>query len=193
MSHPSDIREQRVARTITVNDEESGVTATVVLGRRDDGAQTVREIRFTSENGGLEQGIDLHMLRELGLSGDINLTDPPAPTVPSTVPPAAAPAAVPDPPEPAAAARNGASKGDDKEAGKGASTTRKATRKRRGKPTAKPATSGREYRRAPQAEELQRVIREHGGPTAAARHLNVPLHSVQGWLRRYRSQGYEFA
>ncbi len=185
-----------MARTITVNDEESGVTATVVLGRRDDGAQTVREIRFTSENGGLEQGIDLHMLRELGLSGDINLTDPPAPTVPSTVPPAAAPAAVPDPPEPAAAARNGASKDAGKESGKGTGTTRTAAKRRRGKSTVKTvktATSGREYRRAPQAEELQRVIREHGGPTAAARHLNVPLHSVQGWLRRYRSQGYEFA
>jgi hypothetical protein len=46
---------------------------------------------------------------------------------------------------------------------------------------------GRAYRRMP--EDLATVFNRVGGASAAADHYGVPRHTVQGWLRRLRSQG----
>lgn len=46
---------------------------------------------------------------------------------------------------------------------------------------------GRAYRRMP--EDLAAVFNRVGGASAVADHYGVPRHTVQGWLRRLRSQG----
>lgn len=154
-----------MARTITVTDDESGVVTTVLVTKDEEGFTSVKEIRFTTLNGGggLEK-LDLSVLRDFGLTDR-------APALP-------APVAVPAPePEPEANAP--------------------APRRRRG--PAKPLRGkrksdrlGRQYRRAPDAEELKRLFAEHGGPSGVARALDVPAHSVAGWLRRYRNEGHVF-
>lgn len=57
---------------------------------------------------------------------------------------------------------------------------------------AKSAGSGRRYRLAPPVEELQAAMVKHGGPTAVAKAMNIPLYSVASWLRRYRDEGHQF-
>jgi len=64
----------------------------------------------------------------------------------------------------------------------------KATRSRvAAKKTARGAGGGRAYRRMP--DDLATVYQRVGGATAVAEHYGVPRHTVQGWLRRLRSQG----
>jgi len=65
----------------------------------------------------------------------------------------------------------------------------KATRARvAAKKTARTAAgAGRAYRRMP--EDLAAVFNRVGGASAVADHYGVPRHTVQGWLRRLRSQG----
>jgi hypothetical protein len=66
----------------------------------------------------------------------------------------------------------------------------KATRARvAAKTTARGAGGGggRAYRRMP--DDLASVFKQAGGATAVAAHYGVPRHTVQGWLRRLRSQG----
>jgi hypothetical protein len=64
----------------------------------------------------------------------------------------------------------------------------KATRARvAAKKTARGAGGGRAYRRMP--DDLATVYQRVGGATAVAEHYGVPRHTVQGWLRRLRSQG----
>jgi hypothetical protein len=64
----------------------------------------------------------------------------------------------------------------------------KATRARvAAKKTARGAGGGRAYRRMP--DDLASVFKQAGGATAVAAHYGVPRHTVQGWLRRLRSQG----
>lgn len=46
---------------------------------------------------------------------------------------------------------------------------------------------GRAYRRMP--EDFAAVYKRVGGASAAAGHYKVPRHTVQGWLRRLRSEG----
>jgi hypothetical protein len=46
---------------------------------------------------------------------------------------------------------------------------------------------GRAYRRMP--EDLAAVFNRVGGASAIAHHYGVPRHTVQGWLRRLRSEG----
>jgi hypothetical protein len=46
---------------------------------------------------------------------------------------------------------------------------------------------GRAYRRTP--DDLAAVFKRLGGATAVADHYEVPRHTVQGWLRRLRTQG----
>jgi hypothetical protein len=46
---------------------------------------------------------------------------------------------------------------------------------------------GRAYRRMP--EDFAAVYKRLAGATAAAEHYQVPRHTVQGWLRRLRSEG----
>lgn len=90
-------------------------------------------------------------------------------------------------------------------AGKAAGRGRQpAKRTRRAGPAAEPAKvtrarvaakktargaggEGRAYRRMP--EDLATVFNRLGGASAVAEHYGVPRHTVQGWLRRLRSQG----
>lgn len=48
-------------------------------------------------------------------------------------------------------------------------------------------TEARAYRRMP--DDMATVYQRMGGATAVAEHYGVPRHTVQGWLRRLRSQG----
>lgn len=54
------------------------------------------------------------------------------------------------------------------------------------------AGKGRPYRLAPPVDRLQALMAEHGGPGKIAEVLDVPAHTVTGWLRKYRSKGHEF-
>jgi Helix-turn-helix domain len=47
--------------------------------------------------------------------------------------------------------------------------------------------TGRAYRRTP--EDIVEVFNQAPSATALARHYGVPRHTVQGWLRRLRSEG----
>ena len=79
-----------------------------------------------------------------------------------------------------------------------------AKRTRRAAPAAEPAKASRArvaakktargggggaraYRRMP--DDLATVFNRAGGASAVAEHYGVPRHTVQGWLRRLRSQG----
>jgi hypothetical protein len=174
-----------VSRTITVTDDDSGVVTTVVVAKGDGGFPTVKEIRFTTLNGGggLEK-LDLSVLRDFGLTdqgqvtpaptGEAQPKPEPKPEPKSQSKPEAEPA-----PEPVPAAK----------------ATGSARRRRGGaKPLVRkrPAAGGREYRRAPAPDELKRLFAEHGGSSGVARALDVPAHSVAGWLRRYRNDGHVF-
>jgi hypothetical protein len=66
----------------------------------------------------------------------------------------------------------------------------KATRARvAAKKTAREAggAQSRAYRRMP--DDVAIVFNQAGGASAVADHYGVPRHTVQGWLRRLRSQG----
>ena len=93
---------------------------------------------------------------------------------------------------PAKAARKAAGRGRPaaKRAGRAPAVAEpaKATRSRvTAKKTARGAGGGRAYRRMP--DDLATVYQRVGGATAVAEHYGVPRHTVQGWLRRLRSQG----
>lgn len=151
-----------MARTITVTDDDSGVVTTVVVAKDDEGFTSVQEIRFTTLNGG--GGLER---LDLAVLRDFGLTDR-APELPT--PAAAVPA--PEPAAPAPRRRRGPAKS--------------LRSKRKTEPV------GRMYRRAPDPAELKRLFVEHGGPSGVARALDVPAHSVAGWLRRYRNEGHVF-
>jgi hypothetical protein len=68
-----------------------------------------------------------------------------------------------------------------------AAAVRVPRQRRRGPAAARP------YRKAPEAGQLQQMHERLGGPAKVAHELGVPTHTVNGWLRRYRSQGYTFA
>jgi hypothetical protein len=55
------------------------------------------------------------------------------------------------------------------------------------KTTRTSSDQGRAYRRMP--EDFAAVYKRLDGATAAAEHYQVPRHTVQGWLRRLRSEG----
>lgn len=55
------------------------------------------------------------------------------------------------------------------------------------KTTRKTSGDGRAYRRMP--DDLATIYQRIGGATQVAEHYGVPRHTVQGWLRRLRSQG----
>ncbi len=154
-----------MARTITVTDDDSGVVTTVVVIKDEKGFTSVQEIRFTTLNGGggLEH-LDLSVLRDFGLTDR-------APELPAA---AAEPEPTPEP-EPVVSSP--------------------APRRRRGGPLARTRKAdklGRQYRRAPDAQELKRLFTKHGGASGVAQALDVPAHSVAGWLRRYRREGHVF-
>jgi hypothetical protein len=52
------------------------------------------------------------------------------------------------------------------------------------------APSGRAYRRMPDADEVLAAYREVGTVSGLADFFGVPRHTVQGWARRLRSEGY---
>jgi hypothetical protein len=97
-------------------------------------------------------------------------------------------------PAKAAAARKTAGRGRQpatrtRQAAKAAAAPAKAARARvAAKKTARGAgAESRAYRRMP--DDLATVYKRTGGATAVAEHYGVPRHTVQGWLRRLRSQG----
>jgi hypothetical protein len=56
----------------------------------------------------------------------------------------------------------------------------------------KKATAGeRAYRRMPDAADVRAAYREVGSVSALADHYGVPRHTVQGWARRLRREGYD--
>jgi hypothetical protein len=70
--------------------------------------------------------------------------------------------------------------------------TGRATKRTAGTAAARTATrgaqgTGRAYRRAP--DDIAEVFAQAPSATALARHYGVPRHTVQGWLRRLRSEG----
>lgn len=95
-------------------------------------------------------------------------------------------------PAKAATARKAAGRGRQpatrkRQAAKAAAAPAKGARARvAAKKTARGAES-RAYRRMP--DDLPTVYKRIGGATAVAEHYAVPRHTVQGWLRRLRSQG----
>ena len=67
-----------------------------------------------------------------------------------------------------------------------------ARRSRAGRPVAaEPVRAGaRAYRRMPPAEKVMAAYRRVGSVSGLAEHFDVPRHTVQGWARQLRSQGY---
>ena len=53
--------------------------------------------------------------------------------------------------------------------------------------------TGRAYRRAPSADELEAAYEETGTITGVAAHFDVPVHTAQGWISRLRRNNVELA
>jgi hypothetical protein len=93
--------------------------------------------------------------------------------------------------------RASAATGDTVPAAAGA-RTRAGRAGRAGRPNAgdavKPAKGtgqgARPYRRMPAAEEVMAAYRRVGSVSGLAEHFDVPVHTVQGWARQLRRQGY---
>jgi hypothetical protein len=51
-------------------------------------------------------------------------------------------------------------------------------------------TGGRAYRRMPPAGEVLKAYQEVGTVSGLAEYYGVPRHTVQGWARRLRREGY---
>jgi hypothetical protein len=63
---------------------------------------------------------------------------------------------------------------------------------RRGRARAEAAApSERNYRRMPPVDDVMAAYHEAGSVSALADHFGVPRHTVQGWARRLRREGYE--
>jgi len=54
-----------------------------------------------------------------------------------------------------------------------------------------PPSAERAYRRMPPADEVMAAYQQVGTVSGLAEHYNVPGHTVQGWARRLREQGYQ--
>ena len=52
------------------------------------------------------------------------------------------------------------------------------------------ATGERAYRRMPPAEDVMAAYQQIGSISGLAEHFNVPRHTVQGWARQLRKNGY---
>lgn len=177
----------RVARTITVTDDESHVEARVVVERSDTG-QEITRVELSTTNGRGLRSADLLLLEELGL----RMPEPRGKTVleePAALPAAEAspePAPAPEPvaAKPAVAAPRGRRR----------TARSRAARDNAGRTRAERAAAGqgRAYRLAPAPAELQRLYAELGGPARIAERLGVPTHTVSGWMKRMRSQGVTF-
>jgi hypothetical protein len=64
-------------------------------------------------------------------------------------------------------------------------------RRGRARADAASAPSERNYRRMPPVDDVMAAYRETGSVSALADHFGVPRHTVQGWARRLRREGYE--
>lgn len=69
--------------------------------------------------------------------------------------------------------------------------SRKATSETTGRRARKATqTSTRAYRRMPEPDEVMAAYQATGTITGVAEHFGVPRHTVAGWARRLRGQGY---
>ena len=62
---------------------------------------------------------------------------------------------------------------------------------RRGKTTVESGNGERAYRRMPDADTVLAAYQEVGSVSGLADHFGVPRHTVQGWARRLRREGYD--
>jgi hypothetical protein len=104
-----------------------------------------------------------------------------------TQPDAAAPTSAP---QTVAAGRSGRGRGQS--AGRTPSGRRPAgSPSRRRRVRGGDAGNERAYRRMPAPEDVLAAYRQVGTVSGLADHFGVPRHTVQGWARRLRSQGYQ--
>jgi len=74
---------------------------------------------------------------------------------------------------------------------RGSGSAAGGSRRGRSAPTA-PAVGGeRAYRRMPDPEEVLAAYRKVGTVSGLAGYFGVPRHTIQGWARRLRREGYE--
>jgi hypothetical protein len=64
------------------------------------------------------------------------------------------------------------------------------TQSARQRATANVEAAGRPYRRMPPAAEVMAAYEQVGSVSGLADHFGVPSHTVQGWARQLRKQGY---
>lgn len=62
---------------------------------------------------------------------------------------------------------------------------------RRGKTIVASDSGERAYRRMPDADTVLAAYQEVGSVSGLADHFGVPRHTVQGWARRLRREGYD--
>jgi hypothetical protein len=62
---------------------------------------------------------------------------------------------------------------------------------RRGRARAEAAPKERNYRRMPPVDDVMAAYEQTGSVSALADHFGVPRHTVQGWARRLRREGYQ--
>jgi hypothetical protein len=160
-----------VARTITVTDDELGMTAVVRVDGTT-GGFTVREVTYQAVNGGGLVVAELPMLGQLGMvlaGGPDQVSGPDSaagPDVKQSVKSVAKPAG-------RAAVKPAA--GRAKSAGKG-------------KPV---AGRPRQYRRSPDLADLRAKFAEHGKQSLVAQAYDVPTYTVAAWVRRFRDAGHD--
>ncbi len=176
-----------MAFVVTVRNTETEVTAEVTVNQLQDlGGNQITDVRLTAGSRGI-QAADLLMLEHLGLSLPQRDPDPvaaPTKTVrkaPVKAAKKAGPRAVT-----ATASPGGA-------AGSPAPPVKAAKKAAGSKPAKKPDRGPRVYRQAPAAEVLAEVLARHTFIGDAAVELEVPRHTLSGWIRRYRNMGHAMA
>jgi hypothetical protein len=152
-----------MSRTITVADDDTGVTARLVVETEPDGSAGVTELHITATNGHKIRFGDLRLLELVGLQLPAGADRPAVAPKPVSVPATPRPEA---PPRASQEAPKKAAKSAPKKATK--SAPKKATR--------------RVYRSAPENDTLLLVyVEKKGHIPSVAEHFGVPKSTAYGW------------
>lgn len=167
-----------MARTITVTDDELGMTAVVRVDGTG-GQFTVREVTYQAINGAGLATAGLPMLDQLDRVG-VFLPGPGGGEVPAE---RAAVSSGPGRPVRAAGVKPAAAAVRKVATGPVAGAA--------GKVPAKKAKA-RQYRKSPELAALKDSFARLGRPSLVAKEYGVPAYTVASWVRRFRDAGHEF-
>lgn len=124
------------------------------------------------------------------LTDALSVSDPlPRASVATTTEPEAEPEPEPEPSPRTRTRRSSASRTAETRASENGRA--RGGRRGRGASTVASGNGERAYRRMPEADTVLAAYEEVGSVSALAEYFGVPRHTVQGWARRLRREGYD--